>query len=66
MKKALINMALLLSLLMMIGLFSCANANKTAEFAPEKDIDNVNAVSADVPGVTADTTNTIDAEPIQP
>lgn len=44
------------------SLLSCANANKTAEFAPEKEV----PVSADVHGVPADTINNPDAEPIQP
>lgn len=50
----------------MLGIISCANANKTSEFSPEKDVDSITAVSADVPGVNTDTINNPDAEPVTP
>ncbi len=52
--------------LAMLGIISCANANKTSEFAPEKDVDSITAVSADVPRVNTDTINNPDAEPVAP
>lgn len=51
-----------IALVLCTGISSCANANKTSEFAAEKEV----PVSADVPGVTSDTINNPDAEPIQP
>lgn len=44
------------------GMVSCANASKTADYAPEKEV----PVSADVPGTATDTISNPDAEPIQP
>lgn len=41
---------------------SCANASKTSEYAPEKEV----PVTADIPGVATDTVANPDANPIKP